>query len=84
VGGLTSPTPYVPFALDEIDIVRPIPQVCYALAELAGSREQNYAGVRKFNIRLLNEGGEVLVTFKNLFVRALANAEARPRAVVVA
>ena len=74
---LASAAPYVPFALDEIDMARPLPLACYALAELAGPREQSYAGVRKFNIRLLNEGGEVLVTFKNLFVRALANAEAR-------
>ncbi|HEU4888424.1 MAG TPA: SDR family NAD(P)-dependent oxidoreductase, partial [Thermoanaerobaculia bacterium] len=84
VGSLSSTAPYVPFALDEIDIARPLPPACYALAEFAGSREQNYAGVRKFTIRLLNEGGEVLVTFKNLFVRALANAEARVPGVVSA
>ncbi len=67
------------FALDEVDIVRPVPETCYAYAEFADSREQNHTGIRKFNIRLLNESGDVLIKFKNLLVRALAKTQVSPR-----
>jgi len=79
VGGLESATPHLPFALDELDIVHPVRQTCYAYVEFADSSEQNHAGVRKFNIRLLNESGDVLIKFKNLFFRALTKAGTSPR-----
>ena len=79
VRDLEPATLHLPFALDELDIVHPVRQTCYAYAELADSSEQNRAGVRKFNIRLLNESGDVLIKFKNLFFRALAQAQTSPR-----
>ncbi|MBZ5509118.1 MAG: SDR family NAD(P)-dependent oxidoreductase [Acidobacteriia bacterium] len=79
VGGLESATPHLPFALDEVDILHPVRQTCYAYAEFADSRERTHAGVRKFNIRLLNESGDVLISFRNLFVRALPTIQAAPR-----
>jgi polyketide synthase PksL len=72
LGGLKSATPHVPFALDEVEILRPVPQTCYAYAEFAGPSRQNQSGVMKFNIQLLNESGNVLIKFKNLFVRPFA------------
>ncbi|HZI57849.1 MAG TPA: polyketide synthase dehydratase domain-containing protein, partial [Verrucomicrobiae bacterium] len=84
VEGLGSAAPHLPFALDEVDILHPMRQVCYAYAEFAGSREQNYTGVRKFNIRLLNESGDVLINFKNLFARAIPTAHKNPRSVETA
>ena len=72
VGSLAPRTPYLPFALDEIDIIRPLPQTCYAYAECSDAHTQNRAGVTKFNIRLLSESGEVLIKFKNLYLRPLA------------
>ncbi len=75
VGGLESATPHLPFALDEIELLHPVRQTCYAYAEFADSRERAHTGVRKFNIRLLNESGDVLINFKNLFVRALPTAQ---------
>jgi acyl transferase domain-containing protein/NAD(P)-dependent dehydrogenase (short-subunit alcohol dehydrogenase family) len=71
-GGLAPRTPYLPFALDEIEILRPVTQSCYAYAERADAQVQQHAGVTKFNIRLVNERGEVLVRMKNLYVRPLA------------
>ncbi len=72
LGGRTAEgVPYLPFAVDEIDLLRPVPQTCYAVAECADPEAQNYAGVAKFNIRLLDESGEVLVRFRNLYVRPL-------------
>src|SRR5262249_49402851 len=77
--GLETGVPHLPFALDEVDILHPVRQTCYAYAEFANSREQNRAGVRKFNIRLLNESGDMLITFKNLFARALITTQMSPR-----
>ncbi|HEX9985331.1 MAG TPA: SDR family NAD(P)-dependent oxidoreductase [Thermoanaerobaculia bacterium] len=86
-------TPYLPFALDEILIIRPVPQTCYALAERADAQAASHAGVTKFNILLLSEQGDVLVKFTNLYVRPLprpttnrhsiATADAAPRGRVV-
>ncbi|HYI08885.1 MAG TPA: SDR family NAD(P)-dependent oxidoreductase, partial [Thermoanaerobaculia bacterium] len=70
--GSSPRTAYLPFALDEIEILGSVPQTCYAYAERADAHVQNHAGVTKFNIHLLNESGEVLVKFKNLYVRPLA------------
>jgi acyl transferase domain-containing protein len=69
IGGAELTTPHLPFALDEVDIVRPLPQTCYAYVEFADSRAGSHAGVRKFNIQILNESGDLLIAFKNLYVR---------------
>jgi polyketide synthase PksN len=69
VGGAELTAPYLPFALDEVEIVRPLPRTCYAYVEFADSLPGNHAGVRNFNIRILNESGDLLIAFKNLYVR---------------
>ena len=75
LGGGGAATPYLPFALDELDLIGPVPQTCYAYAERAGVHAQNRAGVTKFNIRILNESGDVLIKIKNLYVRPLAKPQ---------
>jgi len=49
-----------------------LPHTCYAYVECSDAHTQNRAGVSKFNIRLLSESGEVLIKFKNLYLRPLA------------
>lgn len=71
VTGYESATPHLPFALDELEILHPVRQTCYAYVEFGGFRGKSHAAVRKFNIRLLNESGDVLINFRNLFARAL-------------
>ena len=71
-GGAELTTPHLPFALDEVDIFHPAPQTCYAYVECADSHTRNHAGVRKFNVRILNESGDVLIVLKNLYVRPLS------------
>ncbi|HXH41886.1 MAG TPA: SDR family NAD(P)-dependent oxidoreductase [Thermoanaerobaculia bacterium] len=73
VGDPAPQTLLLPFGLDEIEIIRPVPQTCYAYVERADAHAQNYGGVTKFNIRLLNESGETLIRFGNLYVRPLAS-----------
>jgi acyl transferase domain-containing protein len=79
VGGLMrggdGATPYLPFALDELEILGPVPQACYAYAERADAHNANRGGVMKFNIRILNEAGDVLIRIRNLYVRPLAKPQ---------
>jgi hypothetical protein len=65
-------TPYLPFVLDEVAILHPLRQTCYAYAQFSDSHVPNPDGVRKFNILLVNESGDVLVRFKHLFCKAFA------------
>jgi polyketide synthase PksL len=84
VRGLKSTAPHLPFALDEVDILHPVPQTCYAYAEFADSHRQNHNDVRKFNIQLLNESGDILIKLKNLLVRALPKPQVAPRSPLAA
>jgi polyketide synthase PksL len=65
---------YLPFALEEMDLLRPLTQVCYAFAESAASSRQNGSQSRKFNIQILNENGDVLVRLRNLHMMPLDEA----------
>jgi len=47
-------------------------QTCYAYAEFSDSHGPNPDGVRKLNILVVNESGDVLVRFKHLFCKALS------------
>jgi acyl transferase domain-containing protein len=74
LAGVDSAAPYLPFALDEVDIVRPLSQTCYVWTQAVRSDEQSRMDVRKFDIQLLNERGEPLVRLKNLYARRLGEA----------
>jgi acyl transferase domain-containing protein len=75
VGSTGEKTPYLPFALDEIQIIRPLTQSCYVYVEFAGSgAASSGSGLKKFNIQLLSDSGEVLVRLNNFYVRALGGA----------
>ncbi|MEA2465645.1 MAG: polyketide synthase PksN, partial [Acidobacteriota bacterium] len=43
-GSATPRTPHLPFALDELEILRPLPQTCYAYAQRAGNPSGNNGG----------------------------------------
>ena len=76
IGGMELSTPYLPFAIDEIEIIRSLPQTCYTYVEFADFEKQIQADLKKFNIKLLNEGGDVLVKLKNFYVRANSKVRA--------
>jgi len=79
IRGLEPASPHMPFALDEIEIFHPLRQTCYAYVEFGDQRPNRHAGVTKFNLRILNESGDVLTRFKNLFFRAVAKEQMSPR-----
>jgi hypothetical protein len=72
----TSGTPYMPFVLNEVLIHRPLTANCYAVAEFAEDGQQ--ADIKKFNIAIVSESGEVLVSLNEFYVRALVEATEEP------
>ncbi len=72
--GVHARTTYVPLALEELSIVRRVARTCYVHAQIAGAG-RGHDDVRVFDIRLLNERGELLVTFKGLALKALQYAD---------
>jgi acyl transferase domain-containing protein len=84
IGGADLALPHLPFALDEVEIVRPLSLTCYAYAEYADSQMRTHAGARKFNIRILNESGSVLVALRNLYVRPIGRPLTISQSIVAA
>jgi polyketide synthase PksL len=72
-------TPYLPFALDQVEILRPLSETCYAYVEQTVAEDSAKSDIKQFNIRLLNESGAVLVRLNNFCVRALRGAQSGQR-----
>lgn len=70
----TETKPYLPFSIEEIEILRPLPPSCYAYATYADSEKQRKSGLKQFNVQLLNEDGLVLIRLSNFYVRSLENS----------
>lgn len=83
VDGAEPSTPYLPFAIDEVELLRPLSQTCHAWVEPAGAAKAEGSGLKKFDITLLNDGGDALVKLKGFYVRALAKAPVRRHAEAV-
>jgi polyketide synthase PksN len=64
-----SDTPYLPFALGQVEVLRPLSESCYVHVDRATSK--GHSDVMQFNIRILNDSGEVLARLDNFYVRAL-------------
>jgi polyketide synthase PksL len=72
--GSVSETPYLPFAIDEIEIIRPLPQTCYAYVEFADAEKMMQTDIKKFHIHLLNENGDIFIKLKNFYARAFSKS----------
>jgi acyl transferase domain-containing protein/acyl carrier protein/NADP-dependent 3-hydroxy acid dehydrogenase YdfG len=72
-------SPYLPFALDEVDIIRPLTQTCYVMAEVPNTNQKIQGGIKKFNIQILSEAGEILIQLKDFYVRALITTDTRTK-----
>ena len=75
IGSVESDKPHLPFAIDEIEILRPMPQTCYVYVECADSEKSILSGIKKFNIQLLNEEGDILIKIRNFYARAFEMAQ---------
>lgn len=73
--GTESVTPFMPFAIEEIEMVHSFTEECYAHAVLSEESNEN-AGSRKYNITLYDVEGTVLAVIHNYIVRNIvAEAE---------
>lgn len=75
-GNTESGKAYLPFAIDEIEIMRSLTPTCYVYAELVDSKEHVQKDIQKFNIQILNENGDVLIRLKNFYARAFDKVKA--------
>jgi polyketide synthase PksL len=57
--------PYLPFAIDTIEIIRPLPYTCYVYVEPTQAEEKTQVDIKKFNITLLNKKGNIFIKIKN-------------------
>ena len=62
---------YLPFTLGEVEIHGRLSERCYAYVKQSGDRERINTRVKKFNIHLLDDAGQILVKIVDLFVRAI-------------
>jgi polyketide synthase PksN len=62
---------HVPFALGELEIMAPLPHLCYAYAVKADDQHADKRKVRKFSIQLVDERGQLILKMKNFSIKAL-------------
>jgi acyl transferase domain-containing protein/acyl carrier protein len=70
IGGAESSVPYLPFSIEEVEIRRHTAPACFVHVEPAGSKAQGNTEVLKFNVKIANERGLVLVNFRSFSVRS--------------
>lgn len=73
---------YLPFAIDEIEIVRAMPPCCYVYVESIINKNDYRKDIKKFNIRLLNLQGMDIVVIKNFYVRPYVATHVKENTVV--
>jgi hypothetical protein len=71
LGHATSSTPSLPFALGEVELVKPLSGQSYVYVRRAEHSATVESAVTKFNILILDEAGQVQVRLKDFSVRAL-------------
>lgn len=62
---------YVPFAVDHIELIKPITPNCYVLTQLNQSKDNNSSKFNSYDMLVLSESGQVLIHIKNFYVRSL-------------
>jgi acyl transferase domain-containing protein/NAD(P)-dependent dehydrogenase (short-subunit alcohol dehydrogenase family) len=63
---------YLPFSVEEVEIVGPLPETCYAHVVVRGDEN---GSEKRFDVAVLDESGRLLLALRNLAMRALpANA----------
>ncbi len=68
-----SPGTYLPFALGELALIKPLPEKCYAHVVRIGNSSDSQ--VKKFNISILNLNGDLTVRIKDFSLRAYSESQ---------
>jgi acyl transferase domain-containing protein/SAM-dependent methyltransferase len=68
--------PYLPFAVQQVDIYGPLPEHAYAYARYSADSDPQGA-VLKYDVVIADERGEIIISFAEFTVRALAEPQVR-------
>lgn len=60
---------YLPFMMGEVEIFKPLTKRCYSYVSLADEATAQ-SGLKKFNVRIMDEAGEVLVVISSFTTKA--------------
>lgn len=72
-----SEVPYLPFALDEVELIQPLTKECYVIVESSDGEITQPSEIKKFNIKIVSEKGRLLVVMRNFYVRALLGLQSQ-------
>ncbi|MBN2532033.1 MAG: SDR family NAD(P)-dependent oxidoreductase [Spirochaetales bacterium] len=61
--------PYIPFTIGEVELHKPLTPVCYAIATNAAGNSASLTDMTKYDIRIIDEDGNILVGIKDYFSR---------------
>ena len=76
-GRAEASVPYLPFSIDEIEILRPLSRTCHVHVEEAeATRRGGGAEIRQFHVRITHDRGLVAVSIRNFCVRAFRTKSA--------
>ncbi|WP_437923085.1 SDR family NAD(P)-dependent oxidoreductase [Sorangium sp. So ce291] len=75
--GREAPSLSIPFALGQLEILGPLPPVCYAYATLGSRRGEGAREVLKFNVAIVDETGRALVRITDFSARAFKQEQDR-------
>jgi acyl transferase domain-containing protein len=70
-------TIHLPYAVGEIEILKPLTRICYACASLVSGGSSSTSGIKKFDIRICDQAGNVLIKIKDFSTRAFVYDAAR-------
>jgi FkbH-like protein len=71
MGQTTDNTPYIVFALGEMELLGPLSKNCYVYVRCVDGSRADASAVKKFNLSILDETGQEQVRLKDLSGRAL-------------
>ncbi|MCH2193536.1 SDR family NAD(P)-dependent oxidoreductase [Kordia sp.] len=70
---------HLPFAIDELEMIRPLTSTCYVIAEFADTDTAVQSDIKKFNIKIVNKKGALLVQVHNFYARAVQPTTAQEK-----
>ncbi|SDD51981.1 polyketide synthase PksJ/polyketide synthase PksN [Paenibacillus sp. CF095] len=63
-------SPFMPFSIDEVEVIRPFPKECYVYATRA-DQDSNKTGASKFNLKLYDPQGRMVAFIRNYSIRTI-------------
>jgi rhizoxin synthesis polyketide synthase/nonribosomal peptide synthetase RhiB len=68
----------VPYSMEELTILGPMPSHGYAHAAVVGERNNGAAGHQKYELQLVNPAGQVVLRIRGFYPRAFHSGAAKP------